>query len=100
MEAGFGWRVCTEADTYIVWLWGELDVATADEFEQALVEAGGSQVVIDLGALTFIDARGLSALLSARRRIIGAGHGFALRGASGLVRRVFEITDLESLLDD
>ena len=64
------------------------------------MKTAGSLVVVDLQPLTFIDARGLNALLSARRRIIRAGHTFALHRATGLVRRVFEITGLESLLDD
>lgn len=100
MDGCFGWEVRTQGGSHTVRLWGELDMATAGQAERALVEAAGSRVDVDLAGLTFIDARGLNALLSARRRITRAGHTFAMEGASGAVRRVFEVTGLGSLLDD
>lgn len=45
---------------------GELDQATAPQLEEALVACNGSQPVVDLTALTFIDSSGLHVLLQKR----------------------------------
>jgi hypothetical protein len=46
--------------------------------------AGGEPVSIDLGAVSFIDARGRDLLLQMQRE------GIALKGASGFLREVLE----------
>jgi anti-sigma B factor antagonist len=79
---------------------GELDVAHRGELIRLLTSATGSTLIADLSDLTFLDAAGLSALLSAKRQIEGAGGRFEVRGARGSVRYLFEMTDLELLLDD
>jgi hypothetical protein len=58
-------------------------------------------LIVDASKLTFIDAAGVSALVAARTRLLGEGREpLVVRGASRVVRRVFEITGLTSLLDD
>jgi anti-anti-sigma factor len=85
--------------THFVVLHGELDLAQAERVHDVLLETAGSTVV-DLTDLAFLDAAGLSALLRARRQITAAGHRLVIRGAHGLVRRVFEITHVAHLLED
>lgn len=92
--------VVTLGDIHIARLAGELDYAVADWVTDALVRIAGSTVVVDLSGLTFLDARGLSALLIAKHRVCEGGNGFVMRGARGLVKRVFEVTDLSYLLVD
>jgi anti-anti-sigma factor len=89
----------TEGDVCVVALRGELDVANSERVQQELTAANGSTVVVDLSELTFIDSSGLTALVHAHDEIIGRGSGFELRGVSGSVQRVFEITGLAKLLD-
>jgi len=98
-----GWFSCEvvhAGDSHIVSLVGELDIAAGPRLRDALMEIGDSEVVVDVSRLTFIDASGLSALLEARRRIHENGHGFRLTGAQGIVRRVFDVTELSHLLSD
>src|SRR5438046_10529144 len=46
---------------------GDIDLATADPFEEraseAVMEAAGSSVLIDLSGVTFIDSAGMRALI-------------------------------------
>ena len=96
----FSFDVETVNGDHLVYLRGELDLANAERLKDALIEAGRSTVVVDLSDLTFTDSSGIAALLAARRTITADGSGFVLRGASGVVRRVFEITGLAQLLAD
>jgi anti-sigma B factor antagonist len=78
---------------------GELDLATAPEL-QALLDGieGPDTVTVDLGATTFVDSQGLATLTAAKQRLDGR---LRIIGAQDNVRRVFEITKLDSvLLDD
>lgn len=91
-----GWS----GDDHLVTLYGELDLRDAERVRRTLVEisASGSSVVVDLSGLEFIDAKGLSALLVAKREITARGDRMEIRNARGLVRRVFEVTRLTELL--
>lgn len=85
---------------HVVSFYGELDLAGAELAEEALVQAAGSTVVLDLSGLTFLDAKGLQAILSAKQRIEAQGDRIRIRGAFGIVRRIFDLTDLSHWLDD
>lgn len=58
--------------------------------------AGGEPVNLDLGAVSFIDARGRDLLLEMQRE------GVALKGASGFLRQILEErnTNAESFLEN
>ena len=79
---------------------GELDLASAPAAEEALVRAAGSAVLLDLSGLEFLDAAGLRAILRAKQRIEAGGDRLHIRGAKGIVRRIFEVTSLSHLLYD
>lgn len=85
---------------HVVSFHGELDLAGAELAEEALVHAAGSTVVLDLSGLTFLDAKGLQAILSAKQRIEAHGDQIRIRGAFGIVRRIFDLTHLSHWLDD
>jgi anti-sigma B factor antagonist len=84
----------------VVLLVGELDLVYADDVRDALIGADGPEVVVDLSGLEFIDSSGLSALITARRRVMAGGNRLVLRGAQGAARRVFELTGLDDVLED
>lgn len=90
----------TDGDVHRVRLRGELDIASAADVEARLVEIAGSTVELDLSQLQFIDARGMAALVSARRRIADAGSDLRIVGATGSVRRVLSLVNLDGILDD
>ena len=79
-------------------LGGELDIAGAGYVLNRLCEDGGSAVV-DLSRLTFIDAAGISALLAARHNVDQRGGRFELHGATGFVRRVFDVVGVTDMLE-
>ena len=93
-------RVCDGNDVHIVTLRGELDVFSGDAVFEVLTEIAGSTVIVDLSELTFIDAAGLGAIIAAKNEIERGGNKLELGGASGMVRRVFEVEDLGYLLAD
>lgn len=62
-------RVERDGGRSIVRVLGELDIATAPQLAEALVEAagGGAAVVVDLTATTFLDSSGLRTMVMAAR---------------------------------
>jgi anti-sigma B factor antagonist len=93
--AGFGFVVCVV---------GQVDIATAGMVDQGLWLAStrsGDPVVLDLARVTFMDAAGLRVVVGAhQRRVAAGGGGVSVRGARGIVHRVFELTGFSMLLDD
>lgn len=96
----FAFEVVTEGTVHHVRLVGELDMSVGRRVEARLIELAGSTVEVDLGELTYLDGTGLTALLTAKRQVEKAGHGFRLVGAQGVVRRVFDMIGLSGELDD
>jgi anti-sigma B factor antagonist len=83
--------------TPLVTLSGEVDVSNTGALEEALtaVTAGRPErVIFDLSTLRFIDSAGLAVLLRAANRV-DAVH---LRNPTAAVRRVVELTGLQSIL--
>lgn len=83
---------------------GELDLGTSGQLADALTvirSAPDAAVTVDVCGLTFLDAQGLGLLIEAHNRLLNDGNwGLAVRGASGIVRRIFELTNTSYLLDD
>ena len=85
----------------VVAVGGELDLASAPEVARAMRELLEDQadlgVVLDLGAVTFIDSSGVSAILDARNALCGRNGRFTISHPSAAVQRVFHILGLDSL---
>lgn len=83
-----------------VTLRGDVDTETVpiltDLLDEALA-AGTGLVTVDLSDVSFMDARGLTALVHAASRLSGAGRQLAVVAPAGM-RRLFDITDLTRLL--
>lgn len=91
-----GFEARRDGDTITVS--GELDLATAPEL-RALLDAiqGSDTVTVDLDATTFVDSQGLATLTAAKQRL---DEGLRIINARNNVRRVFEITNLDTMLLD
>lgn len=92
-------NVSQKGTATLVALSGELDVASSPGLSDELVElidAGATELVIDLANLAFIDSTGLSAILRANRKL-EKGH-LVLREPTPMVRQVLEITGLTGAL--
>jgi anti-sigma B factor antagonist len=84
-------------------LTGELDLATVPVLEGHLApfeNDGVAAIVLDLRSLIFTDTTGIHAFLRARDRIATSGRQLVVVGATPPVRRVFELTGTDALLDD
>ena len=98
-----GFRLAMESldnGTRVLVIEGELDMATASEFESALETAfaGSAPVVVDLTGCSFLDSTALNVLVRAHRR--GEGRRLSLVvPESSDVLRVFEVTQLDRVLD-
>ncbi len=80
-------------DLVILELRGELDIATApgtEERVQALLEQG-SDVLLDLEALAFIDSSGIRMLLQSHRAAERTGRQFTISHGSAQVERVLTL---------
>jgi anti-sigma B factor antagonist len=90
------------ATAHVVDVGGELDLYTSPRLRShvsALVSGGADTIVVDLSEATFIDSSALHVLLDARRRLHDAGGRFVVVCPTGAIRRVFEVTGVDGLLD-
>src|SRR4051794_9928139 len=90
----FDMRVERRGKTAILRLSGEFDLAGADQVDACIKELAGNspdEVVIDLRGVTFLDSRGLRALI--RTRELGPEAGWSLKLVRGpeQVQKVFEL---------
>jgi anti-sigma B factor antagonist len=92
--------VTVGASTVVVRARGEFDFARTEKLRSVLADASnaGLPIVVDLTAVTFMDAACLGEIARASARLRDAGRDLHVVGAQGVVRRIFELTDLASLL--
>lgn len=79
----------------------KVDLTTADELKVDLVEAVTStkkQIVIDMGAVEFIDSSGLGALVSIRKRL-PQDRDMRFTNMSPFVTKVLRMTKLDQIFD-
>ena len=91
-----------ERQAAVLALFGEFDLAGIQQFETEIgkLESGEAKVlVVDLSGLDFMDSSGLRALVMADQRAAKDGRRLAIVPGPPAVRRVFEITQLDSRLD-
>ena len=81
---------------------GDLDVVGAPDLRQAVVAAvasGSRLLLLDLSKLDFVDSFGIGAVVGALKRLRQRGGDLALVCPSSRIRRVFEICDLDRVLE-
>ena len=87
-------------DTQIVAVAGEIDLFTAPEFKQrvsAPIDAGRSNVIVDLTATTFIDSSSLGVLIGAHRRLKLRGGSLVVVCDNDAIVKTFRITGLDGV---
>ena len=87
-----------DADTHVIELGGEVDLYTAPEFKERLVqviEDGKKQLVVDLSKATFIDSTTLGVLVGGVKRLRPTGGSLALVCTDDNITKIFEITGLD-----
>src|SRR3954447_2434664 len=86
--------------THVVAVTGEIDLFTAPEFKQrvsAPIDAGRTQLVVDLTDTTFIDSSSLGVLIGAHRRLRRLNGTLVIVCNSEAIVKTFRITGLDSV---
>ena len=82
---------------------GELDLATAHQLDEAIqhaVDEGARTVLLDLGAVTFLDSSGMRSIVQASQRLEEQGGRVAWIGLSPAAERIFDLTGVLERLRD
>ena len=85
---------------HVISLSGEVDLYTAPEFKQQLLEVigkGGKEVVVDLTETTFIDSTTLGVLVGGVKRLRPNGGQLSLVCSDRNITKIFEITGLNKV---
>jgi anti-anti-sigma factor len=81
---------------------GEVDLVTAPGLRALInvfADAGHTDVVLDLGALDFMDAAGLRVIATASARLRPDGGALAIRSPSSMVRKILDLTGMLDLVE-
>lgn len=78
---------------------GDIDLTSAprlDDEVTGLIEDSVNSLTIELTGVSFMDSTGLRVLLKASKLLESAGGALVLRGPSAAVRRLLEVSGLDS----
>ena len=81
---------------------GEVDLATAPVLERTLRDAAEAQtgeVIVDLTCCSFLDSRGLTALLATSKRLAHSDRSLGLVLSNPNVLKIFEITGFDQIFE-
>src|SRR5437867_13028703 len=84
--------------TYVIALAGEVDLYTAPEFKQQLLDViakGAKDVVVDFTNTTFIDSTALGVLVGGVKRLRTQDGRLSLVCSDRNITKIFEITGLD-----
>ena len=87
-----------DESTYVIALAGEVDLYTAPEFKQQLLDViaeGGKDVVVDFSETTFIDSTTLGVLVGGVKRLRTNDGQLSLVCSDRNITKIFEITGLD-----
>jgi anti-sigma B factor antagonist len=85
-------------NAYVIALSGEVDLYTAPEFKQQLLDViskGGKEVVVDFTNTTFIDSTTLGVLVGGVKRLRPNEGQLSLVCSDRNITKIFEITGLD-----
>ena len=85
-------------NAYVIALTGEVDLYTAPEFKQKLLEVigqGGKDVIVDFTDTTFIDSTTLGVLVGGVKRLRSQDGQLSLISSDRNITKIFEITGLD-----
>lgn len=93
-------KTSSDGECLVVMLSGECDLTVRAELASLLLDAVGRSrtVVVDLGALTFLDSSGIHELIAAHHASRERDGQLSVRNATGVVATVLELTGVGELL--
>ena len=87
-----------DGGAYVISLAGEVDLYTAPEFKQQLLDViskGGKEVIVDFSDTTFIDSTTLGVLVGGVKRLRTNDGQLSLVCSDRNITKIFEITGLD-----
>lgn len=94
-------RSVVDEDLAVIHCEGRLNMVAAGSLRACIeqsVDAGQSRVVIDLGAISFIDSSGLGSLIAGLKKARQAGGNLRIAAATDQVLTVLRLTNLDRVL--
>ena len=91
-----------DSGTPVVSVIGEVDIATAPAFEQTLLGVAENltgEAIVDLSGCSFLDTKGLKALIATKARLEPPNRPLAVVLSNPSVLRTFEITGFDELVE-
>jgi anti-sigma B factor antagonist len=91
-----------DSGTPVVSVSGEVDLATAPALERTLLDAAEDwtgEVIVDLTCCSFLDSRGLTALLATRGRLARSNRSLGLVLSNPNVLKIFQITGFDQIFE-
>ena len=101
LDVNFSAEVAQTGDATLIYVRGEIDIATCERLRDAIEpHLGPSQsVILDLAGVEFIDSSGLHVLEQARGQLTADGGSLILRNPSKAAHRLLTVTETEHLLE-
>jgi anti-sigma B factor antagonist len=91
-----------KAGKQYLFLKGEVDVYTSVELKEILLlltRSAGNEVIVDLTEVSYIDSTGLGIFIGALKATNRYNSSLKLSGMIARVRRLFQITGLDEVID-
>jgi anti-sigma B factor antagonist len=98
----FGVRKSIAQDAHILHVTGDIDLSVAEKFKAALEEAVAtacSPLIVDLSEVVYMDSTGFRWLMHARTLMNQRGDTFKIVVPSPLLRRLFSILQLDTIVE-
>jgi anti-sigma B factor antagonist len=86
-----------DAGRVVIAVAGEVDMATAPQLAHCLLGHTGTDVVVDLSEVTFMDSTGMTALVQGYNAARKSGCTLRTTGERDVIRRVIEISGLDGM---
>ncbi|MBN1994495.1 MAG: STAS domain-containing protein [Anaerolineae bacterium] len=96
------YKVRNESGIAILDLSGEIDVSTATQLRDTLIdliENNEGRLLVNMSDVAYIDSSGLSVLVAAHKKAQGANGMLGLSGPQKPVQQVFELTRMNKLFN-
>ena len=101
MADDFSTDVAQEGDATVIYVKGEIDLATCERLRDAIEpHLGPAQtIVLDLSGVSFMDSSCMDLLVQARGRLTSDGGSLVLRNPSNAARLLLTASQAEDLIE-
>lgn len=91
-----------EGGQLVVYVNGEIDIYTSEEFKRKLNEAaelGNVCIIVDCGGLQYIDSTGLGIFVGVFKKLKQQNRNIKIINLKDSIKKLFSITSLDKLFD-